>query len=159
MTAPAVKADPVASCFSLAGTPTLSAGRFDTILARCEGFGARVKVYAEGGENATHTHLKEDHLFFVLAGEATFHLARDGSEVVVVGPQEGVFLPRGAFYRFLSSGAENLVMLRVGAWSAQDRERMGPNGLPLPGHSKENRHVDAVPVPGSYFVAPIASDT
>lgn len=154
MSVETVKADPTASQISLKGTPKLSAGRFDTVLARCDGFGARVKVYAEGGENATHTHMKEDHLFFVLSGEATFHLGRAGEEVSVVGPNEGVFLPRGSFYRFLSSGSDNLVMLRVGSWSADDRERMGPNGLPLPGHSKENNHVEAVPVLGSYFVAP-----
>ncbi len=113
-----------------------------------------MKVYFEGGENATHTHLAEDHLFFVLSGQATFHLGRDGEEVKVANRYEGVLLPRGAYYRFQSSGEENLVMLRVGATSGDDRGRVGANGLPLPGHSAENHHVEGVPVPGQYFVAP-----
>jgi len=150
----AVKVDPAAQGISLAGTPVLSLGRYDTVLAACEGFGARVKVYYEGGENATHTHLKEDHLFFVLAGQATFHLGRDGEEVKVANRFEGVLLPRGSYYRFESSGDENLVMLRVGAWSADDRERTGPDGLPLAGRDPRNKHIDGVSIPGKYFVAP-----
>jgi hypothetical protein len=31
--------------------------------------------------------------------------------------------------------------------------RVGPDGRPLPGHSVENKHVDAVPVPGKFFGA------
>jgi mannose-6-phosphate isomerase-like protein (cupin superfamily) len=147
----AVRSDPKAEVFSLSGTPVLSQGRYDTVLARCDGFGARVKVYFEGGENATHTHMKEDHLFFVLAGQATFHLNRNADEVVVANEYEGVFLPRGAYYRFQSSGEENLVMLRVGAWSAEDRERTGADGLPLLGRDPRNNHVDGIPIPGRFF--------
>ena len=69
--------DPKAQVFTLEGTPLLSAGRTDTVVARSDDMTARVKVYAEGGENATHTHLNEDHLFFVLQGEATFFLGRN----------------------------------------------------------------------------------
>ena len=150
----AVATDKRGEVFSLAGTPVLSKGRYDTVLAAADEFVARVKVYYEGGENATHTHLEEDHLFFVLAGQATFHLGREGEEVKVVNPHEGMMLPRGAFYRFQSSGEENLVMLRVGASSGEDRGRMGPDGNPLPGHSVANNHVEGVPVPGQYFKAP-----
>jgi mannose-6-phosphate isomerase-like protein (cupin superfamily) len=152
-TGEAVKVDPKAEVFSLAGTPVLSLGRYDKMLARCDGFGARVKVYYEGGENATHTHLNEDHLFFVLAGQATFHLGRDAEEVVVANAHEGVLLPRGAYYRFQSSGDGNLVMLRVGAWSDEDRGRTGPDGLPLPGNDPRNKHVNGVAVPGAFFKA------
>ena len=146
------RTDPKASVFSLAGTPVLSAGRFDEVLARTNEFVARVKVYAEGGENATHTHLTEDHLFLVLAGEATFSLGRNDEEQVVVGPNHGVMLPRGSFYHFLSSGDENLVMVRVGAGDATDLGRTGPDGVPMPGHDPRNKHVDGVPVPGRFFM-------
>jgi mannose-6-phosphate isomerase-like protein (cupin superfamily) len=149
-----VGVDPKAQIFSLAGTPVLSAGRYDEVLAECGAFNARVKVYFEGGENAMHTHLNEDHLFFVLAGEATFHLGREGEEVRIVGPHEGVLLPRASYYRFASSGAGNLVMLRVAGWTGEDRERIGPDGLPLPGHDPRNNHVEGVPVPGQYFKSP-----
>ncbi|HUY06531.1 MAG TPA: cupin domain-containing protein [Acidimicrobiales bacterium] len=143
--------DPTAQRFTLKDAPTLSAGRFDSVLAKTEGFAARVKVYAEGGENASHTHLREDHLFLILAGQATFHLGRDGEEEIVANPYDGVFLPRGAFYRFLSSGDENLVMFRVGGFDSEDRMRVGPDGSPLHGHSKKNNHVDGVVVAGRHF--------
>lgn len=148
-----VKIDAKAEGFTLAGTPVLSLGRYNKLLARCDGFGARVKVYAEGGENATHTHLNEDHLFFVLAGQATFHLGRDAEEVVVANEREGVMLPRGSYYRFQSSGDENLVMLRVGAWSDEDRGRMGPDDRPLSGKDPRNQHLEGVAVPNAFFKA------
>ena len=146
-----VAQDPAARKFSVKDAPVLSAGRFDEVLARTGGFAARVKVYAEGGENATHTHRKEDHLFLVLAGQATFEVGRDGDETIVADPYEGVFLPRGAFYRFLSSGSENLVMFRVGGFDAEDRERVAPDGSALQGHSSGNNHVDGVVVGGRRF--------
>jgi len=138
--------DPIAQKFTLKEAPVLSAGRFDAVLARTEGFAARVKVYAEGGENATHTHLKEDHLFLVLAGQAVFEVGRDGGETIVANPYEGVFLPRGAFYKFLSSGEENLLMFRVGGFEAEDRMRVAPDGSALLGDSARNNHVDGVVV-------------
>jgi len=150
---PMTRTEPKASVFSLAGTPVLSAGRYDEVLASTDEFVARVKVYAEGGENATHTHLTEDHLFFVLAGEATFSLGRNDEEQVVVGPNQGVMVPRGSFYHFLSSGEENLVMVRVGSGDKDDRGRTGPDGVPMPGHDPRNKHVDGVPVPGRFFEA------
>lgn len=143
--------DPKANKFTLREAPVLEAGRFDQILSKTEKFAARVKVYAEGGENATHTHRKEDHLFLVLAGQATFHVGRDGGEVIVADANDGVFLPRGAYYRFISSGNENLVMFRVGHFDSDDRQRVGADGNPLPSHSAENKHVDAVAIAGKTF--------
>lgn len=144
-----ISTDPIGQKFTLKDVPVLSAGRYDSVLARTNSFAARAKVYAEGGENATHTHLKEDHLFLVLAGQATFDVGRDAKEVIVA--YEGVFLPRGAYYRFLSSGTENLVMFRVGYFDAADRMRVGPDGTPLPSHSSNNKHVDGVAVEGKHF--------
>jgi mannose-6-phosphate isomerase-like protein (cupin superfamily) len=146
--------DPKAVKLTLNGTPVLSAGRYDVVIGQANGFGARIKVYAEGGENATHTHRDEEHLFFVLAGQATFHLERDGETTLIVDRFEGVLLPHGAFYRFESSGAENLVMLRVAQAGSDRRSRIGADDRPLPGGTPENRYVKGVPVPGRYFVAP-----
>jgi uncharacterized cupin superfamily protein len=73
-----------------------------------------VKVYASGGENRMHAHVYEDHSFIVLEGEATFHFD-DDANTRVLKPFEGVMLPKGAYYRFESTGQGNLVMLRVGA--------------------------------------------
>ena len=60
-------------------------------------------------------------------------------------------LPAGAFYYFQSSGDENLVMFRVGTRQTGQNERLGPDGLPLPGHSARNKHVEGVPVEGQFF--------
>jgi mannose-6-phosphate isomerase-like protein (cupin superfamily) len=63
----------------------------------------------------------------VLEGEATFHFdGEDNTRVLglpsgrepaprVLKPHEGIMLPKGTFYRFESTGQQNLVMLRVGA--------------------------------------------
>lgn len=145
--------DPRAQVFTLDGTPLLSVGRTDTVVAKSDDMSARVKVYAEGGENATHTHLNEDHIFFVLQGQATFFLGRNADEQVKVNPMSGILLPKGAYYRFQSSGDENLVLFRVGSFVG-DSERVGPSGAPLPSRSNENNHVVGVPVEGKFFRAP-----
>ncbi|HUY06961.1 MAG TPA: cupin domain-containing protein [Acidimicrobiales bacterium] len=145
-------ADPKAQIFSIEGTQLLTKGRTDNVVAQSEDMTARVKVYAEGGENATHTHLNEDHVFFVLQGEATFHLGRNADEKQVVPPMSGILVPKGSYYRFQSTGDENLVLYRVGSFVG-DSDRVGPTGAPLPPRTKENNHVVGVPAEGKYFRA------
>jgi mannose-6-phosphate isomerase-like protein (cupin superfamily) len=142
---------PDALVFDLAGTPLLASGRTDTLVAASDNLVARVKVYASGGENTTHAHPEEDHLFLVLAGRAAFHLGRDGTRVTEVGPNAGVLVPAGAFYRFASIGPDNLVLMRVGRGHRGGSERIGADGAPLSGQSSENRHQPGVPVPGAVF--------
>ena len=95
-------------------TPHLLQGITSDERARSELLTVLIKVYASGGENRMHAHVREDHSFIVLEGEATFHLD-DEDNVRVLKPYEGVMLPKGTYYRFESSGDGNLVMLRVGA--------------------------------------------
>lgn len=126
--------------------PLLSGGRTNQVLVRTETTEVRAKVYAEGGENALHTHLREDHTFFVLEGQATFY---DEDEApVVVGKHEGMMIPAGAYYRFQSTGDSNLVLLRFGAKAevpegmalpAAGGSRIGPDGDPLPGKDPRNK--------------------
>ncbi len=144
--------DPEAQVFSLEGTQLLSLGRTDTLVAASSGMTARVKVYAEGGENATHTHLTEDHLFFILQGEATFILGREGEEQKIVPPMSGILIPKGSFYRFQSSGDENLILFRVGTTKG-DEDRVDPSGARLAGKSMENNHIVGVPIEGKFFPA------
>jgi len=95
-------------------TPYLLRGITSDERARSELLTVLIKVYASGGENRMHAHVHEDHSFIVLEGEATFHF--DGEDNIrVLKPHEGVMLPKGTFYRFESTGQQNLVMLRVGA--------------------------------------------
>jgi mannose-6-phosphate isomerase-like protein (cupin superfamily) len=111
VTAPATAAQ--AQTFNLT-TPYLRQGITSDERARSDLLTVLIKVYASGGENRMHAHVHEDHSFIVLEGEATFHF--DGEDNArVLKPYEGVMLPRGAYYRFESTGQGNLVMLRVGA--------------------------------------------
>jgi mannose-6-phosphate isomerase-like protein (cupin superfamily) len=144
--------EPQATVFSLNNTPLLTKGRSDRAVARSEDMTNRIKVYAEGGENALHTHLYEDHVFLVLAGQATFYLGRE-ERPQVVNKYEGVLLPKGAFYRFQSSGDENLVLFRSGAGKRRPDDRLGPDGRPLAGGSEENKHVPGEEAPGKVFSA------
>jgi len=132
-------------------TPLLSVGRTTNMVAQGEFLHVAVKVYAEGGENALHAHASDDHLHFVLDGEATFY-DEDGN-TTIVHKNEGMFLPKGSLYYFHSSGDTNLVMI-----SSYAREpgrtgegRVARDGHPLPGHSEENKHVEGVPIPGKFF--------
>jgi mannose-6-phosphate isomerase-like protein (cupin superfamily) len=144
----AVEARPTAQVFSLK-TPLLSSGRTNTPVAGTDLLKLRVKVYAEGGENGLHRHLDEDHAFVVLQGQATFHDEQEN--VTVVNKNEGILLPRSAYYYFQSSGDENLVLLRVGAGRQEGEFRLGTNGRPLT--QEENKHIEGTPIPGKFFGA------
>lgn len=137
----ALKADGRPSFFELSA-PLPTVGRADTPLAACAGMSVLLKCYASGGENSLHAHPHEDHTFVVLQGEATFH--GPNGEQRVIGPLDGVLLPHGAQYRFLSSGAEALVLLRVGARISPALDvntRVGADGLDLPADSAANKQV------------------
>jgi mannose-6-phosphate isomerase-like protein (cupin superfamily) len=111
-----------------------------------------VKVYVVGGENILHEHTTNDHVHMVLEGEATFY-DEDGN-TTVVGKYEGMFLPKGAYYYFKSSGDTNLVLLSSYAYAPGDRGtdgRLGADGLPLPAYSDANKHVEGTPIPGKFF--------
>jgi mannose-6-phosphate isomerase-like protein (cupin superfamily) len=151
-------AEPVATNAKPATTFKLQAqlldqGRTMDLLARTDVLAAHLKVYSEGGENTIHTHTQEDHLFVILAGEATFHLGRE-DRVQILRQYEGVIIPAGSYYWFLSSGKENLVLLRVGAkprgWSDFD-DRIGINGKPLPGDSPENKELPVIKRADAFF--------
>ena len=147
----AIEAKPKAQVFSMR-TPLLSLGRTNLGVARTDLMTVTVKVYAEGGENALHTHLNEDHAFVVLQGEATFYDEKEN--VTVLHKNEGISLPRGAYYYFNASGDENLVLLRFGALAGPRTGgdgRLGVDGNPLDANSAENNHVDGVPIPGRFF--------
>lgn len=151
-----VKVEAKARVFKLRG-PVLAKGRADTPLAITDEMWVHLKVYAEGGENALHSHVKEDHVFIVLDGEATFHDQMGAATVLT--KYEGILLPKGALYRFQSSGKTNLVMLRMGSGSnpylpEHQNERHGPDGRPLVASSKENDPSGMgppVPVRGKFF--------
>lgn len=135
--------------------PLLTSGRTNQVLARTDTVEVRAKVYASGGENALHTHLDEDHTFFVLDGEATFY-GPDGTPTVV-GRYEGLMIPAGAYYRFESTGDTNLVLLRFGADvdplpGGDEAPRVGIDGHPLEGKDPRNKQQPPVFSGGTFGV-------
>lgn len=129
--------------FSMRGVQLLEHGRTMNLLSSAGQLNLHVKVYAEGGENSLHAHKHEDHAFFVLAGRATF-TAEDGSKTEVL-PYEGMMVPRHAYYSFMSSGEENLVILRI---SSADQV---PEGRPETRHSIDGGPIKnaGTPVPAT----------
>ncbi|HEY7061600.1 MAG TPA: cupin domain-containing protein [Chloroflexota bacterium] len=131
-------------------TPLLSKGRLDTELTRTDNMRVWMKCYAEGGENVLHAHPSEDHIFVILQGQARFHDKDDNERVL--GRNEGIMLPAGAFYYFESCGDEPLVMLRVGAYTEPPKAaRIGLDGHVIVGNSEENKHEDPVAIEGAFY--------
>ena len=97
----------------------LEEGNTETPLAVGEHLWLKIKVYAKGGENKLHNHSNEDHSFIVLSGRARFHGPR--GEERELGPNDGIFLPKGCFYWFQTISDDPLVLLRVGATVAPDK--------------------------------------
>jgi mannose-6-phosphate isomerase-like protein (cupin superfamily) len=129
----------------------LDQGRSNTQLAETDNMWATLKVYASGGENGLHAHPNEDHMFVIMQGSARFFGPND--ETVDLGKYQGIMLPAGAYYKFLSTSEEPLVLLRVGcqAGTGDPVGRLNINGEPMPGDSKENGRVPVIPKPDAYF--------
>jgi mannose-6-phosphate isomerase-like protein (cupin superfamily) len=108
-----------------------------------------VKVYAEGGENYLHTHEREDHVFVILDGEATFH--DPGGKDTVLKKNQGILLQRGAYYSFTSTGNTPLVLLRVGAADALPHVRDSRKSWPGEVDDREARGIVPVEIPGQFF--------
>ena len=121
-----------------------SKGRSDIPVAATERMTVILKSYADGGENEIHAHPHEDHLFVVLQGQASFY--GPGGELKQANTYDGVVLPAGTFYRFVSSGGIPLVMLRVGCAEIGSDifARVQVDGAPLPANSTANRQVTPV---------------
>lgn len=132
-------------------TPLLSAGRTTSFIARGDLLSVAVKVYAEGGENALHAHTANEHIHMVLQGQATFY-DEDGN-ATVVNKYEGMWLPKGAYYYFKSTGSENLVLMSCYAHEpgVTGDNRVGIDGKPLDAYSEANKHVEGTPIPGRFF--------
>lgn len=126
---------PLPQAFRVA-TALLAQGRSDYVLAGTDRLQIVIKCYAAGGENYLHAHSEEDHSFIILDGEATF-IGPKG-RIGVFGRNQGVLIPRGAYYSFQSSGATPLVLLRMGV------PYPGNRMLALEGHERSTDARDVV---------------
>ena len=147
---------PKAQKFSLK-TPYMQQGRITQTVARTDNMWIACKINAEGGENEIHTHLDEDHSFIVLEGQMSVFDEKGNEQKIE--KYQGIMIPKGAYYRYLNTGSENLVVLRVGAGikgKAQGGEemRVRPDGKPLIASSEENKTVP--PIEDTRFFADAA---
>ena len=149
---------PKTKLFSLR-TPYMKQGRITQLVAETENMWIHTKINYEGGENEIHTHLDEDHSFIVLEGQMSV-FDEKGNELKV-GKYQGVMIPRGAYYRYLNTGSENLVVIRVGAGIKGQKQggqdmRVRPDGKPLIASSEENKTVP--PIEDTRFFADFAGE-
>lgn len=140
------EAKPRTQKFSLR-TPYMKQGRITQLVAETENLWIHTKINYEGDENEIHTHLDEDHSFIVLEGQMSV-FDEKGNETTVEKHQ-GVMIPKGAYYRYLNTGPENLVVIRVGAGikgkaQASQEMRVRPDGKPLLAYSEENKTVPPI---------------
>ena len=134
------------------GIEILAHGKKSEMKAKSNLMTVMMKCHAEGGENSLHTHATEDHVFVVLQGEATFHLGLEENEVVLHRYQ-GLMIPMGTYYRFQSTGDENLIQIRVGAATEENAlmDRRNVRGEWLDPMSEEDHWVTPEPIPGRFF--------
>ena len=144
---------PKAYKFSLK-TPYMEQGRVTQLLAKTDNVWIHSKVNAEGGENAVHCHLDEDHSFVVLEGQMSV-FDEKGNEMKLEKYQ-GVMIPCRAYYRYLNTGEGILVVLRIGSGinaqpQGHDDMRTGPDGKPLLAGSAENLTLPPIEMKGKFF--------
>jgi mannose-6-phosphate isomerase-like protein (cupin superfamily) len=133
-------------------TQLVSEGHTRRLLAQTDLMTLRIHCYAPGiGENALHSHTKEDHIFLVLDGIAQFNTGRDGKTVLDAKKHQAVVLPAGCYYQFCNSGQTPLVMARIGAGLDKEDMRLNPDGTPIPGRTHEQGAAKPVLIEGAYF--------
>jgi mannose-6-phosphate isomerase-like protein (cupin superfamily) len=133
-------------------TQLVSQGHTRQLLADTGLMTLRIHCYAPGiGENALHSHTKEDHIFLVLEGTAQFNTGRDGKTVVNAGKHQAVVLPAGCYYQFCNSGDVPLVMARIGAGPDKQDMRLNPDGTAIPGRTHEQGAAKPVLIEGAFF--------
>ncbi|HEY7165801.1 MAG TPA: cupin domain-containing protein [Candidatus Binatia bacterium] len=133
-------------------TQLVSEGHTRRLLAQTDLMTLRIHCYAPGiGENALHSHTKEDHIFLVLDGIAQFNTGRDGKTVLDAKKHQAVVLPAGCYYQFCNSGQTPLVMARIGAGPDKEDMRLNPDGTPIPGRTHEQGAAKPVLIEGAYF--------
>jgi quercetin dioxygenase-like cupin family protein len=110
-----------------------------------------------GGGPPPHIHEREDETFYVLEGSCSFRL---GDRVVVAGPGDFVFVPRGAVHRFRNEGPETARLIITFTPSGIEHffeatlERALDPTMPVPDNSAEvsARYAAAAPEYGLHFV-------
>jgi mannose-6-phosphate isomerase-like protein (cupin superfamily) len=137
---------PKAQKFSLR-TPYMKQGRITQLVAETENMWIHTKINYEGGENEIHCHLDEDHSFIVLEGQMSVFDEKGNEQKIE--KYQGIMIPKGAYYRYLNTGPDNLVVIRIGAGIKGKPQggvemRVRPDGKPLLADSAENKTVPPI---------------
>ena len=133
-------------------TQLVKEGHTRDLLAETDLMTLRIHCYAPGiGENALHSHTKEDHIFLVRQGTAQFNTGRDGKTVVNAGKHQAVVLPAGCYYQFCNSGNDPLVMARIGAGPDKADQRLNPDSTAIPDRTHEQGAAKPVLIEGTFF--------
>jgi mannose-6-phosphate isomerase-like protein (cupin superfamily) len=133
-------------------TQLVSQGHTRHLLADTGLMTLRIHCPAPGiGENALHSHTKEDHIFLVLQGTAQFNTDKDGKTVLKANKYNAVVLPAGCYYQFCNSGDTPLVMARIGAGQDKSEMRLNPDGIPIPGRAHEQGAAKPVLIEEAFF--------
>jgi len=110
--------------------PLLESGKVTTAVAATDVLTCTAQVADSGGETVVHSHRGEDQVFLVLGGEATFYTDAEAQNVAcVLGPLQGVLIPRHTVYWYQKTSADNLVLVRFGAKALgedQELDRLSP---------------------------------
>ncbi len=97
-------------------TQLVKEGHTRDLLAETDLMTLRIHCYAPGiGENALHSHTKEDHIFLVLQGTAQFTTGGTARRWSMPEKIKRWCLPAGCYYQFCNSGSDPFVMARIGA--------------------------------------------
>ena len=108
--------------------------------------------YCMAGEVDTHFHPNEPHIFLVLKGRI---IVREGEgKEYRLKEWDGVYLPAGTSYSFVTEGEEPAVLIRFNCWTDERRDidRFTPSGQPLEGDlDPTKREVQDLRIPGAFF--------
>jgi mannose-6-phosphate isomerase-like protein (cupin superfamily) len=133
-------------------TQLVREGHTRYMLAETDLMTLRIHCYAPGiGENALHSHTKEDHIFLVLQGTAQFNTGMDGKTVLKAAKNQAIVLPAGCYYQFCNDSDTPLVMARIGAGPDKQDQRLNPDGTAIPGRTYEQGAAKPVLIEGAFF--------
>jgi mannose-6-phosphate isomerase-like protein (cupin superfamily) len=132
-------------------TQLASKGHTKHLLAKTDMMTMHIHCYApKGGENGLHAHIKEDHVFVCLQGEAVFRGI--GGELPALKKHQVIFIPKGCQYSFSNETEEPCILLRFGASpDGYGSERIDPQGKPIAGRAHKEGAVAPVLIEGAFF--------
>jgi oxalate decarboxylase/phosphoglucose isomerase-like protein (cupin superfamily) len=132
-------------------TQLASKGHTKHLLAKTDMMTMHIHCYApKGGENDLHAHVKEDHVFVCLQGEAVFR--GTNGRLPALKKHQAIFIPRGCYYAFSNESQEPCILLRFGASpEGYGSARVDAHGNPIRGRAHKEGAVAPELIEGAFF--------